>query len=151
MFNLMFPFSLRSFLHHLLSALTSCFIAFEAWIKRSACVHILSQFARATNCFPTFTHLLSVFKTLTVLYFSFPRWSTLMTAKGSGHLRNKIFIAQHFSTSCAKCIAAIASGCVPHRPFKPSITMLAHCCLKIGYSLPPQVFMESGSSPHYHV
>lgn len=37
------------------------------------------------------------------------------------------FIALHFSTSCAKCIAVIASGCLPQRLFTPCITMLAYC------------------------
>lgn len=62
-----------------------------------------------------------------------------------------IFIAQQFSASCAKCIAVIAVACLPRRLFTPCIAMLAFCSLKIGYSLPPQVFLESESSPPYHV
>lgn len=41
--------------------------------------------------------------------------------------RGDFFIALHFSTSCAKCIAVIASGCLPQRLFTPCITMLAYC------------------------
>jgi len=39
----------------------------------------------------------------------------------------RIFIALHFSTSCAKCIAVVALGCLPQGLFTPHSAMLAYC------------------------
>lgn len=105
--------------------------------------------ARKQEYFSTF-HLLwlcFVCKTPTIMYFSFPQWSTLMTlwlrlqssvVILAVSVTEGIFIALHFSTSCAKCIAVIAFGCLPQKLFTPCIAMLAYCSPKIGYSLPPQ-------------